>query len=112
MSNWVITLPKTVRWEDYERELADVADGQMVMNYRTRYFPKGMKEGDRCYLVWNGRVRGWMKIVGLVDYKNPWVCQTTGARWEPGKYIQRSGPFHKVEGPAMTGFRGVRSFEP
>ena len=110
--NWVITIPKSTPWETYQKELATVADGSSVMNYRTRYFPKEMKVGDRCYLVWDGRVRGWMKIVGMVDAVDPWRCTTTGITWSPGKYIQRSGEFHEVDGPEMTGFRGVRKFNP
>ena len=110
--DWVLTIPKTISWSDYERELATVADGSQVMNYSTRYIPQGMSKGDRCYLVHDGQVRGWMEIVGVEDRKDPWVCTTTGRTWPAGKYIQRSGPFHKVEGPEMTGFRGVRKFEP
>jgi hypothetical protein len=81
------------------------------MNYHTRYIPQEMESGDRCFLVHDGRVQGWMQIMGLVDSPIPWTCTTTGRRWPAGKYIQRSGPFHRVEGPAMTGFRGVLKFE-
>lgn len=109
--NWVITIPKTVKWEEYERELQSVADGDLALNYRTRYFPKEMKVGDRCYVVWNGRVRGWMTVVGMVEHPAPWVCQTTGNIWAAGKYIQRSGEWHPVNGPAMAGFRGIRKFD-
>jgi len=111
MTSWVLTIPKTTPWSEYQRELAAVADGSQVMNYRTQYFPKGMKPKDRCYLVHDGRVRGWMVIVGLVDSPKEWTCTTTGKRWPAGKYIQRSGKFHPVDGPEMTGFRGVRRFE-
>jgi len=112
MKSWLITIPKTVSWSDYKKELATVADGSSVMNYKSRYIPKGMKVGDRCYLVWDGRVRGWMKITGIEDRTKPWTCTTTGNQWPAGKYIQRSGPFHKVDGPEYTGFRGVREFNP
>lgn len=108
--DWVVTIPKTIPWKDYQAELAAVADHSQVMNYRTRFFPKGMVAGDRCYLVHDGRVRGWMGIVGLVDAVLPWRCTTTGKTWPAGKYIQRSGPFHKVDGPDMVGFRGVRKY--
>jgi len=108
---WVLTVPKTTPWKQYQRELDTVADGSQVMNYRTRYFPKGMKPGDRCYVAHDGRVRGWMQIVGLVDAVKPWTCTTTGANWPAGKYIQRSGTWHPVDGPPMTGFRGVRKFQ-
>jgi len=108
--DWLITIPKTVSWDDYKRELAAVADGSMVMNYKTRYFPKEMTKGDRCFVLWNGKVRGWMKIVDLRESDTEWTCQTTGARWPAGKYIQRSGPFHEVIGEEMTGFRGIRRY--
>lgn len=110
--NWLITIPKTVSWKDYQRELQTVADGTSDMNYRTRYIPKGMQVGDRCYVVWDGQVRGWMAISGVVERKAPWVCTTTGAVWPPGCYVQRSGAFHPVEGPAYQGFRGIRRYDP
>jgi predicted RNA-binding protein with PUA-like domain len=110
MKSWLITIPKTIKWEDYEQEIAAVADGDLVMNYKTRYFPKDMEVGDRCYLLWNGRVRGWMKIVGMEEFSQPWQCQTSGQTWAAGKYIQRSGVFHKIDGPKMQGFRGVRRY--
>jgi hypothetical protein len=111
VNDWLVTVPKTTRWDTYQEELNAVVDGQSVINYRTRYFPKEMKTGDRCFILWNGRVRGWMKIVGLWECNEVWTCQTTGAVWQPGKYIQRSGPFYAVEGPEMQGFRGVRKYK-
>ena len=109
--DWVLTIPKTVKWEVYSKELEAAKDGKTVLNYRVRFFPKGMRAGDRCYLVHDGRVRGWMGVTALVDSPRPWRCTTTGTQWPAGKYIQRSGPFHEVDGPAMTGFRGVRRYE-
>ncbi len=53
----------------------------------------------------------WMKIIGLLDIKEYWNCSTTGTRWSPGKYIQRTGEFHLVNGPIMIGFRGIRKFK-
>ena len=109
--DWVITIPKATSWGDYSEELDAVADGNAVMNYRVRFFPKEMKPKDRCFIVWNGQVRGWMSITGLVEAVSPWRCGTTGKMWPPGKYIQRSGRFHEVNGPKMVGFRGVRKYE-
>lgn len=113
MHSWVITLPKSFSWSDYQEELAAVADGSQVMNYRVRGFPHEMRRGDRCYLVHDGRVRGWMEIVGRMSRNKPWVCSSTGRQWPAGKYILRSGPFHKLDnGPAMQGFQGVRRYDP
>lgn len=110
--SWIVTVPKTVPWASYARELAAVADGTSVMNYRVRFFPKGMAVGDRCYVVHDGRVRGWMEVVGLEERLRTWQCSSTGAVWPPGRYVQRSGVFHEVDGPAYVGFQGVRSYDP
>lgn len=111
MADWVITVPKTVRWEDYRREIDAVADGSSVMNYRLARAPRDLKAGDRCYVTWNGRVRGWMEVVGVRKADEAWRCTTTGATWPPGTYLQRSGPFHEADGPDLPGFRGIRRFD-
>jgi len=110
--DWVVTLPKSSEWSDYQKEIDTVKDGSVSMNFRVSGFPKELKSGDRCYLVWRGRVRGWMKVVGTVWAKTDWRCFTTGKRWPAGRYVQRSGPFHEVDGPEMKGFQGIRKFNP
>jgi len=110
--SWILTVPKTVSWVDYQRELDAVADGSVVMNYRAAQIPRDMRAGDRCYVVHDGRVRGWMDVVGVVLKSEPWRCTTTGCVWPAGKYVQRSGPWHPVDGPAMQGFRGIRRYGP
>jgi hypothetical protein len=47
-----------------------------------------------------------MEVVGFVeDYK--FDCTTTGNNWS-GNFIQRSGPFHRIDPIPMKGFRGFR----
>lgn len=104
-----ITVPKTVSWSDYERELADVADGMMEMNYKLSSMPKRISVGDRCYVVHNGMIRGWMTITGIDQREESFKCQTTGRIWNAGVYIRRSGPFHYLERPIpMKGFMGYK----
>jgi len=110
MIDWIITIPKTTSWEEYQKELDLVKDFSHTMNYRAPYFPKEMKIGDRCFIVWNGKIRGWMEIVGLQE-TDEWTCVTTGTQWPAGKYVVRSGPFYAVNGPEMTGFRGIRKMK-
>ena len=113
MIDWVITIPKTVDWYEYIREVGLAAQAEAVLNYRVAHFPKEMKVGDRCFVVWNGRIRGWMAISGLAMCFADWTCETTDKRWPAGKYIQRIGRFYIVDdGPEMTGFRGVRRLYP
>ena len=104
-----ITVPKTVSWSDYERELDDVADGMMEMNYRLPSYPKRVTAGDRCYVVHDGMIRGWMTITGIEERTKPFQCQTTGTVWDAGVYIRRSGPFHYLSRPVpMKGFMGYK----
>ena len=37
-------------------------------------------------------------------------CTTTGEHWE-GKFIQRTGGFHKIDPIPMKGFQGFRYFK-
>jgi hypothetical protein len=109
MTDWAITVPKTTKWEDYQEELDVVSDYSHTINYHIPHFPRDMQIGDRCFIVWNGKVRGWMEIVDLQEI-DAWTCNTTGRQWPAGRYIVRSGPFHPVDGPEMQGFRGIRKF--
>ena len=109
MTDWIITVPKTTEWNDYQKEIDLVEDFSHIMNYRVPHFPKDMKVGDRCFVLWNGKVRGWMEICDLQE-TGSWECASTGKQWPAGKYIVRSGPFYIVDGPDMSGFRGIRKF--
>lgn len=100
----IITLPKTISWEEYLEELNLVKDYSNVLNFKVNQFPK-IKIGSKCYLVHKGFIIGWMEIVGLSE-KN-FTCSTTGKKWL-GKFIERSGPFNYIEPIAMKGFQGFR----
>ena len=101
-----ITIPKIVSWETYKQELAKVADGNCVMNYKVPTFPKEVKPGDRCYMVHNGFIKGWMTIFDIVD-RDAFKCTTTGRNWAGGIYIQRTGKFHPLNPEVpMKGFMG------
>ena len=106
--DWIITLPKSISWTDYQRELDAVKDFTAVMNYRLP-FRAGVKRGDRCFLVWRGYVRGWMRVTAdLNSCQQGFVCGITHKEWPAGFYIHRSGPFHYTEPLKMSGFRGIK----
>lgn len=108
MSDWVITLPQKIEWIQYQNELLDVEDGQYVMNYRLPHKPSA-QVGDRCFLVWRGKVRGWMHVVGIRDCG--FMCHATEKVWPEGWYLQRSGRFNYISPqPEMKGFRGIRRY--
>jgi hypothetical protein len=100
-----ITLPSSISWEDYQKEIDLVTDGSNVMNFKVNSFPVNSGVGMKCYLCHRGQMLGWMEIVGMVE--NDFTCSTTGKEWS-GKFIQRSGPFHKIDPIPMKGFRGFR----
>ena len=103
----VITIPRTIKWEDYEKELAAVADGRQEMNFRVNILPTRVHQGDRCYLCYGGNIVGWMTIshIGEKSFR----CTTTGRQWETGNYVSRTGKFYKLDAPIpCKGFRGFR----
>lgn len=105
----IVTLPSTVKWDDYEEELKKVENYKHVLNFKVVNFPRGISEGDKCYIVHQGFIKGWMKIVGFSEKE--FTCSTTKRRWE-GKFIERSGPFHYLEETIpYKGFQGFRYFD-
>lgn len=110
MSNWIVTLPRTVIWEDYKKELAAVAAGTQSMFYKLPYKPKGMQVGDRCYITWWNYVRGYMIIKDIA--RREFTCSTTGVQWSIGWYMERTGQFFYESGAYKKGFRGIRLYEP
>lgn len=102
----IITIPKSIRWEDYCKEIDAVADGSQVMNFRVSNFPK-TSIGSKCYILHDGFIKGYMFITGLAS--KDFTCTTTGREWK-GNFIERSGKFHEIEPIAMKGFQGFRYF--
>lgn len=100
-----ITIPKTVKWEDYKKELEAVKDGRQEMNFKVPNLPTKIKVGDRCYLCYNGNIIGWMRIssMGQKSFKST----TDGTYWE-GNFVSRSGPFHSINPVKCNGFRGFK----
>lgn len=104
----VVTIPKSTEWEVYEKELDAAALGE-TMRFKVSSLPKRSSVGDRCYVVWDGLVRGWMRISGF--YEGKFRCTTTGRIWR-GKFIERTGHFTRLEEPIpYLGFQGWRYFE-
>lgn len=101
----LITLPSSLSWEDYEKELKAVENETQVMNFKVPFIPKHTEGIERVYLVYKGNIVGWQKFVGTSD--RPFKCTTTYKNWN-GKFLQRTGPFHKIKPVPYKGFRGFR----
>lgn len=103
----MVTLPSSVKWDEYRKELNKAEKGESL-NFKVSNFPKNIKEGDRCYIVHEGQIKGWMSISGLQE--DDFECTTTGKKWK-GKFIQRSGKFNYIDPIPMKGFQGYRYFK-
>lgn len=105
----VITIPKSIKWEDYQKELKVVESGEQTMFFKVPTLPKKANVGDRCYLCHNGRVVGYMNItwMGTMD---GFTCTTTDIPWPKGNYIGRSGKFTYIKSMLILykGFQGYR----
>lgn len=105
----IITVPSTIKWEDYQKELDLVSDWSHNLNFKVGKLPKRTSKGDKCYILYRGIVKGWHKIVGFETKK--FKCQTTGTTWE-GNFILRSGPFNPLQREIkMKGFQGFHYTE-
>ena len=108
MADICITIPKTIKWDEYQKELKAVEDGSQEMNYKLPTDPKDVHKGDRCYVCHDGYIKGWMTITNLSN-RDGFICTTTGKNWSGGCYVSRSGPFHYLKNPIpMKGFMGYR----
>lgn len=103
----LITLPSSIEWSDYEKELKNVEDESQVMNFKVPFLPKNIHHLKRVYLVYQGNIVGWQKFVGTSD--KSFKCTTTNKNWD-GKFIQRTGPFHKIDPIPYKGFQGFRYY--
>lgn len=104
----LITIPKTIKWEDYVKEIEAVRDETMEMNYKVSSKPGRVSAGDRCYICHNGFIKGWMRI-SSIEFRQSFDCATTKNHWDAGWYVSRSGEFHPLNPEVpQKGFMGYR----
>ena len=108
MKDLIITWPKKRKLDSYVEELAKAADCGKVISFRVPTVPK--IKCERCYVVHDGRVRGWTRVLkeehrGEGEVQDP----ITGMYWPAGNYIIRMPKWHPLTaGPWMKGFQGFR----
>lgn len=105
----LITLPSSVTWKEYEKELRKAANWKYVLNFKVYNYPNGVHKGDKCYVIHNGLIKGWMEIVGFKEKE--FTCSSTNKKWQ-GKFVEQSGPFHYLnEKIPYKDFQGFRYFD-
>ncbi len=83
----VITIPKNIKWIDYEKELLAAKNGA-IMNFKVPFLPKNDIVGSKCYLCYNGYIIGYMYICGVSD--KGFKCTSTGKQWDCN-FLERAG---------------------
>jgi len=107
----LITIPKSISWDDYLKEIEAVKDGSKEMNYKVSSKPSKVKPGDKCFVCHDGYIRGWMTISSISRKK--FQCSTTGNDWSEAWYVSRSGEFHPLDRAIpQKGFIGYRYINP
>ena len=112
MTDIVVTWPKSRTLDSYLEELERAVDLGLEINFRVSSFPK--QKVDRCFVVHDGAVRGWNRILRLewiADKKVSRVRNDSWAGfWPAGYYIVRDPEWHSIEPVPMKGFQGWRYY--
>jgi hypothetical protein len=104
----VMTWPKTRTLASYVAELRRAVVEGLVINYRVPSVPK--VEIQRCYMVHDGQIRGWMNVLNeQCGWRDDVVDPVTGVLMKPGLYIVRDPHWHPMTYTRpMRGFQGWR----
>ncbi len=109
--DYIVTVPKTVNWDEYLKELHSSFVARQSIFFRIPHKVDVVYQETKCFVVYDGAVRGFM--FALTCDKNPvgFTCFYTGKKWPPGIYIERIPQMAFLRKPIpMRGFRGIRKF--
>jgi hypothetical protein len=112
----LITWPKKRSFESYLKVLAYAAERGEVINFRIARLPKlGFLDwsgrNKRCYVVYDGAVRGYNEILDLLHLDADEVSGYYGESWGAGNYIVRDPLWYPVEPVPHRGFQGWHYYE-
>lgn len=107
--NIVVTWPKSRTLEDYLAQLMRARDAGETAFFKVSGTPGGIEEGDRCYHIHDGAVRGFLPIIGVVKFDGDAPTdEVTGEQFAPGIYVARRPDWTWVHPHPMKGFQGFR----
>lgn len=106
----LITWPKKRPLASYLDALTKAAAEGKVINFRVAKLPKiGFLDWSgrpkRCYVVYDGFVRGYNEILDLTGREHGEVDGFYGEEWGAGNYIVRDPLWHPVEPVPHKGFQ-------
>lgn len=108
MNYWMITVPKD-RIGEFLIERDRVKTTGDWKHFRVSARLRSPKEHDRLYVVYDGKIRGYMPIIGL-KWCDGFTCTSTGEEWEAGHYlVGKCADYEEIYTPIFCkGFQGVR----
>lgn len=109
--DYAVTVPKTVDWQWYLKEIDTARENKLSLFFRIPYKVDVRYNESRCFIVHNGAIRGWMTILTCIENPIGFTCFYTGKKWPPGTYIERRPRFNSIDPIPMKGFRGIRKVE-
>lgn len=109
MADIVVTWPKSRGLGSYLSELARAQREGELAYFRVMARPH-VDEGDRCFHVHDGKVHGWLRVLGVREMgADAPVDTVTDQRFRPGIYIERDPHWRPLAFPIeMRGFQGFR----
>lgn len=69
----IISLPKDRSWIEYLNHFAELQSTNGIIKITLDQVPKS-KSGNRCYIVFDGFLKGWMTINGITETSDGEIC--------------------------------------
>lgn len=110
VADLVVTWPKSKPLETYLAELEKAVTDRLQINFRVPSRPAPV---ERCYMVYDGEVRGWNRVLSVEHRGEREVTRVESDAfagfWPAGWYVVRDPAWTAVTTPmAMKGFQGYR----
>ncbi|MGE4487107.1 MAG: hypothetical protein AB7C95_04675 [Synergistaceae bacterium] len=110
MSNktaWMITVPKD-RIGDFKDEVKAAKKEDLVKNFRISPNIKSPKLGDILFVVYDGKIRGYMPIFSN-ELKDSFSCNTSYRQMPAGRYLVCVlSRYKQMPYVSCKGFQGIR----
>lgn len=106
----IVTWPKSKALATYLLELRKAVAEDLQINYRLASQPKS--KPNRCYMVYDGLIRGYNDVIGVVWRGAQEVSRVESDAWAgfwpEGHYVVRDPSWRPIRPIEMAGFRGFR----
>lgn len=113
MADVVVTWPKSRTLGSYLAELTRAQELDLVINFRIAKAPR--EKPERCYIVYDGFVRGYNEVIDVVERGPNEVSRISNDAWAgfwpAGLYLVRNPQWYPISRRPMRGFQGWRYYD-